>query len=223
MGTEMNTAMRCARMLALVAWAFSLHATATRIDLNPTVTDTFVGSTFSVDVVISGLDGLSPSLAVTDFDLDISFDPARVQATGVGFGTGLGNPADIDGFDYLSTPGIVDLFAISFLDYDSLRALQGSSFTLATLTFLALGPPGTSSLEFVQGLSFIVDLINGAGQDPVNSADPQSCEALSCIGVGGARVVVRERGTVPEPNPLLLFGAGALALAVARRVRAASR
>ena len=220
----MNTTKRFAGLLALVAWAWSLDAMASRIDLNPTVTNTTVGSTFSVDVVVSGLNGPNPPLAVTDFDLDIGFDPLRLTAMGVGFGTGLGTtPSEvISGFD-LSAAGIVDLFAVSLLDYGSLRALQGDSFTLATLTFLALAPPGTDSLEFVQNAFFIVDMINGADQDPVNSADPQSCQALSCIGIGGARVVIRDGSTVPEPNPLLLFGAGMLALVVVRRTRAVSR
>jgi len=222
----MNTTKRFAGLLALVVWAWSLHATASRIDLNPTVTNTTVGSSFSVDVVVSGLNGPNPPLAVTDFDLDIGFDPLRLTAMGVGFGTGLGTtPSEvISGFD-LSAAGIVDLFAVSLLDYGSLRALQGDSFTLATLTFLALAPPGTSSLVFLSGEFFIVDMINAQGQlRPVNTANPQSCESLSCIGVGDdAQVVIRDGSTVPEPSPLLLFGAGMLALVVVRRTRAVSR
>jgi hypothetical protein len=191
---------------------------ATRIDLNPTLTNTSVGSSFSVAVVISGLSGVSPALAVTDFDLDVSYDPALLSATGVTFGSGLGSPPDVSGSD-LSSSGVVDLFAVSFASYPTLLGLQGDSFTLATLTFQSLAP-GTDSLAFVQDAFFIVDLTNVDDPSvfPVNGVDPGTCETLSCVAVGGARVVIRE-ATVPEPNPLLLLAGAVLALAAARRAR----
>jgi hypothetical protein len=216
----MNTKKIIALLLTLVACVWPIQAMSSRIDLNPTTTNTNVGSIFTVDLVISGLNGQSPALALTDFDLDISYNALLLQALAVSFGTGLGNPADIFGSD-LSSPGIADLFAISFADYATLRGLQGDSFTLATLTFQALAQ-GTDSLAFVQNISFIVDMINADNQNPVNGADPTQCQSLSCIGVGGARVVIHE-STVPEPNPLLLFAAATLALVVARRKQSPSR
>jgi hypothetical protein len=216
----MSTRKRVAGLLAMVACVWSLQATATRIDLSPPLTNTTAGNSFSVGVVISGLNGPAPPLALTDFDLDISYNPSLLNALGVSFGTGLGNPPDIFGFD-LSSVGIVDLFAVSFANYATLRGLQGDSFTLATLIFRALAP-GTDSLAFVNNGSFIVDLINADNQNPVNGANPANCRSLSCIDVGGARVVI-QRSTVPEPNPLLLLGAAALALAFARRAGKFSR
>jgi hypothetical protein len=213
----MKTTKSARLLVVLLASAWSLHAMATRIDLNPALTNTAAGSSFSVDVVISGLTDFAPSLALTDFDLDVSYDPSLMNASGVSFGTGLGTPPDISGFD-LNTAGIVDLFAVSFAGYPTLRGFQGNSFTLATLTFLALAP-GTGSLSFVQDGSFIVDFINGENQDPVNGANPQTCQTLSCIDVGGARVVIGEGNPVSEPNPLLLLAAGALMMAAARRRR----
>jgi hypothetical protein len=214
----MYTTKSVAGLFALAACVWSLQATATQIDLNPTVTNTNVGSSFTVDVVISGLSVPNPALAVTDFDLDISYDNSLLNATGVSFGTGV--PPDISGFD-LSVTGVVDVFAFSFADYATLRGLQGDSFTLVTLNFQALAQ-GTDSLAFVQNISFIVDLINVDG-DPVNGANPAVCQSLSCIDVGGARVVIGPRNAVPEPNPLLLFAAATLALVIARRRHSLSR
>ena len=215
----MSTGKSVAGLLAMFACVWSLQATATRIDLSPPLTNATAGNAFSVGVVISGLNGPAPPLALTDFDLDISYNPSLLNALGVSFGTGLGNPPDISGFN-LSSVGIVDLFAVSFANYATLRGLQGDSFTLATLTFRALAP-GTDSLAFVSNGSFIVDLINAANQNPVNGANPANCGSRSCIDVGGARVVIRS--SVPEPNPLLLLGAAALALAFARRAGKFSR
>jgi hypothetical protein len=215
----MSTGKRVAGLVAMVACVWSLQATATRIDLSPPLTNATAGSSFSVGVVVSGLNGPVPPLALTDFDLDISYNPLLLNALGVSFGTGLGTPPDISGFN-LSSVGIVDLFAVSFANYATLRGLQGDSFTLATLTFRALAP-GTDSLAFVSNGSFIVDLINAANQNPVNGANSANCGSRSCIDVGGARVVIRS--TVPEPNPLLLLGAAALALAFARRAGKFSR
>lgn len=199
----------------LTACVWSLQAAATHIDLSPSTTNTTVGSSFSVDVLISGLSAATPALAVTDYDLFISYSSSLMNASGVVFGTGLGGPADsISGSD-LSIPGVAELFAISFDPYATLRGLQGDSFKLATLNFLALAPTPGSSLAFVQNLSFVVDLIN-MDEDPINGANPAVCQPLSCVSIGGGRVVIREGGTAPEPTPLLLFAAAALALVIAR-------
>ena len=61
----------------------------------------------------------------------------------------------------LSAAGIVDLFAVSFSSYSALHALQADTFTLATMTFLALAP-GTSSLAFVQNSSGLLPPSNEA-------------------------------------------------------------
>lgn len=202
-------------LLALVLSAWSLHVSANRIEFDPAVTNTTAGNIFAVDVVVSGFTALTPPLALSDFDLDVSYDPLLLNAVGVSFGTGLGAPPDISGFD-LTSAGIVDLFAISFADYATLGGFQGDKFTLATLTFRAVAP-GTDSLAFVQDDAFIVDLINGDNQNPVNGVDPATCQSLACVDVSGARVVIGESNTVPEPNPLPLIAVGGLAIAAVRR------
>lgn len=208
-------------LLAACLLATTTSAVGTRIDLSPATTTTNVGSTFSVNVIVSGLSATAPALALTDFDLDIAYNPALLHASGVGFGTGLGSPPDVFGSD-LSTAGVVDLFAVSFANYAGLRAAQGDTFTLATLSFLALAP-GTDSLAFEQNAGFIVDLINADNQNPVNAADAGQCQRLSCIDVGGARVVIRPSTTVPEPGSLPLIAVAAMTcLALRRRTSRAS-
>lgn len=209
-----------ANLIAAAACFAAIDAAASRIDLTPAVTNTSVGNSFSVAIVLSGLNALTPPLALTDFDLDISYDASLLHASGLTFGSGLGSPPDISGFD-LSTAGIVDLFAVSFASYSALHGLQGDTFTLATMTFLALAP-GTSSLTFVQNSAFIVDLVNANNQNPVNGADPAHCQTLSCVDVGGARVVIRQSTSVPEPSPLVLLAGAMLALAVVRRASRAT-
>jgi hypothetical protein len=215
----MNTTKCIARIVAIGAFVAALQAGATSIQLTPVLTDITVGNSFSVDVTISGLNGLSPALALADFDLDISYNSALLHASGVSFGTGLGFP-NISGFD-LSAAGIVDLFSSAIANYATLRALQGDSFTLATLTFLSLAP-GTDTLAFVQNANFVLDLIN-ADNDPVNGADPSVCQTRSCVGVANASVVIHEGSALPEPNSSLLLGAAVLALLVTRRAEKVSR
>ena len=212
----MKTVKNASRLLALFGCACAFHAMASRIDLSPAVTEASVGHSFSVDIVIPGLGDPLPPLALTDFDLDISYDPLLLSASAVHFGIGLEHPPDISGSD-LSSPGIIDLYAISFADYATLRGVQGgNTFTLATLTFMALAP-GMGSLAFVQDANFIVDLINADQQDPVNGADPAACQSRSCIDIGGARVAIEQPTAVPEPNMLALLGVAALALMLSRR------
>ena len=112
----------------------------------PTVTP---GDLLSVDVFISGLgNGVPPSVGA--FDLDIAFDPGILTPIAVVFGPFLGDPSLFEALvstDF-SIPGIADIAETSLLHSAELDALQPSNFSLATLTFAAIGS-GQSLLSFV--------------------------------------------------------------------------
>jgi hypothetical protein len=219
----MSNSRLCRRLalgVACLGLAGAVHAL--RLDLVPGLTNTNVGSSFSVDVVVSELDaGVPPAgvpLAVSDYDLDILFDDTLLDATGVTFFGGLGGPADSIQFSAIpptSAAGVVDLAEISFLAFSDLRLLQGDSFVLARLGFLAQAE-GTSSLQFSSTGSEILDFVttDDPQVDPVNLL----CSEAGCAGVGGARVIVGPAQQVPEPGSLLLLGLAIVSLAGWRRL-----
>lgn len=218
----MRAALKCLGLLviALVAVSNALAQSNApfRLDLVPGSTSTTAGATFNVDVVVSGLEGVSPALALTDYDLDVSYDPLILAGTGITFGTGLGGPLDSLQSSNGTGGGLIDLAEVSFLDYASLRALQDDSFVLATLSFQSLAQ-GVSSLEFVLGPNFIVDVQTDKSGLPGNAAGA-NC-SVNCVSLGGARVTVAA-AAVPEPGTLLLGGIGFAAVALVRRRRMAA-
>jgi hypothetical protein len=135
--------------VAAVGIAFAGHASAIVLVLTPSVTDVSVGGAVNVDVTISGLNSGAPP-SVGAFDLDVSYDPAVLNPTGVTFGPFLGNPALFEAltdFNFL-TPGIVDFAEVSLLSAAQLDAMHPSSFRLATLSFLGIAN-GTSAFALV--------------------------------------------------------------------------
>jgi hypothetical protein len=146
--------------------------------------------------------GDSSAPPIGTFDLDVLYDPAILGFAGVVFGDpDLGDQLDLSGAGSLtevdaSVAGSVNLFQLS-VDSPAELALQAGSFTLATLTFEALGL-GASVLS-------VSDLILG---DPLG--DP----------IGGFSLVTRTLTVVPEPAPAALALFGTLLLALARRLGA---
>jgi hypothetical protein len=163
-----------------------------------------VGASVSVDVVVSGLESGGLDEIVAAFDLDVSYDPLVVAATGVSFGGDLGGPGEVlTAFD-LGTAGLVDLAALSLLSDATLQGLQGDAVTLATLEFSALAL-GTSPLEILAALPFGVDV---KGLENV-------ILSFETVGAGSIEVVV------PEPATLALVATGLVGLARASRRRPA--
>lgn len=179
-----------------LAFCVALPVSAITIEFSPSSQSVSVGSTTTVDLIISGLgDGVGPSLGT--FDLDISFDPSVLGFSGATFG----NQLDLFGLGDINaiTPGAdaVNLFELSLESAVDLDILQMDSFILATLSFNALG---SGSLPLTISVNALGDSIG----------DPLQADLVA----GNIRSV----GAVPEPASLPLMGIGMLGmLAMAMR------
>jgi len=132
-----------------VAALLSTHyAEAISLALAPSAASVSLGDAVNVDVNIAGLASGGPP-SVGAFDLDVAFDPSVLSPTGVAFGPFLGNPLLFEALtDFkFSTPGIVDFAEVSLLSPFELDVLQPATFSLATLSFTAIGS-GTSQFNF---------------------------------------------------------------------------
>jgi len=162
-------------------------ASAISISVVPGTQTANPGDTLSVDIVISDLG----SEIVSAYDLDLTYDATVLSATDVVFGANLGDELLFEVFnDFdLSGTGVVDFAQLSLLSDAELAALQPSSFSLATVEFLAVGP-GTSSLDFVF--------------DSFNDIKGRNAGVLDVDAVSGSVSVV------PEPSSALVFAVGSL-------------
>lgn len=131
-----NSVWPCVVLLSL----FIIHtpAHAISIGFDPVSSSVTLDDSFDVDIVISGL-GDGEEASVSAFDIDVSYDSAVLDATAVIFGSLLGGGPLLSFQDAIFNPGFVDIAELSLLSSLDLDALQASSFTLATVTFHAIG------------------------------------------------------------------------------------
>ncbi|MCB1770824.1 MAG: PEP-CTERM sorting domain-containing protein [Candidatus Competibacteraceae bacterium] len=190
------------------ALAFSATAHAITIGITPSTTTLAVGDTFSADVIVSDLGNfVPPSLGV--FDLNIAFTQTTFGFTGVNFGSFLGDLGlgeATSSVDDSTTPGVINLFELSFLEADGATCLlcippylddiQPASFVLATLAFDVIGA----------GVSALTLSVNSLGD---GFGDP-----LDFVVEDGSPIIVRSNNPIPEPAtvPLLAFGIALLGL-----------
>lgn len=173
----------------------ALRADAATITLSPATLAPPSGSTFSLDVVVSGLGaGVAPSLGA--FDLVVAYDPVQLTFSGATFGTLLGASGITD---LVQSAGSVNLAQVSLLLPAELDALQPASFTVATLQFVALSE--TPSVVSVSGA-----LLSDAFGRPIG---------IESLG----SATVSPTAAVPEPGAFLLYGAGLLVVARSSLIR----
>ena len=161
------------------------------------------GGTASVDIIAT----LGAGEIISAYDLDVAYDSTIVTATGVSFGTMLGDEflfEAITSFNFFS--GVIDLAEVSFLSDVDLALLQSPGpITLATL-FFSGDNPGTSPLSFInygQGGNDIKGVENIPYDSPI---------------LNDGSITVRGGGApVPIPAALWLLGSGLIGLIGLRR------
>lgn len=197
----MTRALAKLRLLA-VTLVFAWHGSAGAYELGlvPSSGSYPLGSPFTIDVVMSGLETDGQILSV--YDLTIGFDASILKLTSAQSAGALGAGSD---FQTLAGVGSMNLFELSVLDDAALAAIQDDLFTIARLSFLGIDL-GTSTIAFTDPDALVL----GGTQvgDP-----PQTFNLLSLthtVTPAAATIVAR---AVPEPGTLLLLGLALLLLA----------
>lgn len=156
------------------------------------------GDLVSVDIIATGLgNGVSPSIG--SFDLDVLFDATVLSFQSYSIGSALDDTSlgDLGG-------GLIDLAALSLDDPADLNASQGSTVSLASLSFqvvsLAVGASTTISIDSADSLLLLGD---------------ENYDSLTITGLSSARIV--NPSTVPLPQTWLLVGLGLGLLRVSAR------
>lgn len=200
----------CALFLGLALLASP--AQAVTVSLTGSTSSIQSGGTISVDIVVSGF---ASGEFVSAFDLGVTFDPAQLSFVRDSFvvGTALGSVIDTDFFDFTDLSG-ADFgtllpYVVSLLDDQMLASLQtGSSVVLGSFELRAR--PSTIEQTAAIGLTCnsVAGPLDGGGMATL----------LELQGCNGTTAVIQPV-TAPEPETLVLFGFGLLALGWARRVR----
>jgi len=191
-------------LLTLLIGLFGAQAAAVTISVEPSYTETRqLGIPISLDITVSGLTAGGPD-SLGAFSMDLAFGSSILGYDSVDFGAFLGSTdpllfeADffVDESGLAGSPSTLYIEEISFLTNLELDALQGSSFTLATLHFTTVS----------RGLTLV------RPQNVVLSDAYGFQLAAPSIDVG--------RVYVDEPQSLWLLLIGSIALSLARRQRA---
>ncbi len=179
---------------------FTTSSNATPIlSISPETQTVSTGATVLFDVNITGL---ATGIALGAFDLNINFDSTLLSFNTMAFGDPLLrgidqlDPLNLGDSLSLSTPsfGLVNLIDTSLYDQATLIAAQGSSFTLAVLSFNTLA----------SGISPITLSINSLSN--VNATTIQAAIQSGSVTIADHPILNTEKlNTVPEPATFLLL------------------
>ena len=215
---ERRYLMKKTLFLFILAFLFRLLASAPAMAISlgfaPSSQTVVLGDSVDVDIVISGLTADGPD-SLGSFDLDATYDPSVLNFSQYGLGSYLGDLGLSEAGDFSLgeyTPGTINISELSFLDADSasgpsyippyLDIIQPSSFTIATLTFDAIGGEGSESL---------LEFTSGSGGNLPELGDALGNALSPVIQTSGSITVTAV--PVPEPTTLLLLGLGLIAMA----------
>lgn len=167
-------------------------ANAVYINVVPLTSTVGAGGNVQVDFIVGDLtDNTAPSLGA--YDLDVVFDAALLQYSGISWGNQLdqlqlGSLALLD--DSAASGGHLNVFEVSYDDIATLDAQQSGSFTLFSLFFNALAVGESQidvdvlSLGDAEGNALTADQVSGAGVAvvPVPAALPLLISGLVLVG-----------------------------------------
>jgi hypothetical protein len=179
-----------------ILFAFWGTAGAYWIGFAPTPVTVGLNSSFTIDIVISGL--ATDGQLLSTYDFSVGYDLSMLQFQGAQPSGALGA-----GSTFLATPGVdlagdafVNLFGLSNLPDADLVPLQGDYFSIATLTFTGIGL-GTSPIFFSELLALGGSQVGSPGQTVTT-------DLLAITHTVGDASVVTAVNAVPEPGTLSL-------------------
>lgn len=203
--------MRIIKQLAVglvLAGLSNLALALPTISFNPTPAFGGIGGSIFVDLVWNG-DGAN---YIGDFDVDIAYDGSIVSLAGADVDPQFGVDTfgcGYDGFfcDYSDSPGLVNIFEVSFDSVADLTANQdglGNSFVLATLEFIGL----------TDGITTLALSENAVGNAYGLPFEHVLTDGLICVGTGSENCPI---DNVPEPAAFYLLAMGLVTTLLARR------
>ena len=159
-------------LIAIFGLLYLGPASAVSINFSPSNSSVLEGDFLNVDIVISDLYATDGSREIVSaFDLDVTYDSSVLNATGVSFGALLGANTSTDFFDFssdafivsvlsLGPPGRVDFAESSWLTNADLLSMQpDDNFTLATLSFEAIGVGVRSLNDKISSFSGVIPIV----------------------------------------------------------------
>ena len=200
----------------MLAGSFRGAEAAPIVALSPSSQTVGVNQAFSVDVVVSGLDG-SAAQAVGGFAFVLTFSNALLD--GVSYSPDpdnkMGAETDLSsgfyGAQVQDSPFDGFVVAESSLSGAQLAALQGTGFRLMTLNFMSGVVEGLTPLTLTQVI--LADALNGEFAST-------SAHGSVCVDRDGQSACPTQ---VPEPGPIALLVTGLVTAAVRFRYARANR
>ena len=211
-------------VLALLGLTAAGSAQAATISLSQSAAAIPVGGNVTIDILLA----VAPGEVVGGVSLDLAFDNAVVQATGIP----VNDPNGVMGlaaceaatpglceYSFGFTPGNYNVFytADPAISEGDLALAQAVPFRIATLMLQGVSPFINSPLQLLNVILSDYDGTDSDGTGPDNGL-------VAVQTINGSITVLgsTDPQPVPEPSTIALFGAGAAILAVRRFRRARS-